>query len=207
MSFLTEKSLITKKVSRCLYCNSTSYGKGCKYAPQGVHFHPDDPKKCSYCGSPSYGKGCQLNPTGNIHLHGINYNTMFNETIQKALHNQFLLRELNKSFEEFDAYKNGIIDSDGNKMKEPVTEQERSSYSPIVKTILKVKKYLGSKLELINQTAIMESETKLKYNKENHLAVLKYEEKINDIIGQLHEVTSNALSEGLTVEQVEAMLQ
>jgi uncharacterized protein (UPF0335 family) len=132
---------------------------------------------------------------------------MFNETIQKALHNQFLLRELNKNFEEFEAFKNSIIDSDGNKIKEPVTEQEKSSYSPIVKTILKVKKYLGSKLDLINQTAIMESETKLNYNKENHLAVLRYEEKINDIISQLHEVTSNALSHGLTVEQVEAMLQ
>jgi hypothetical protein len=206
MSFLTEKSLI-KKVSRCLYCNSTSYGKGCKYAPQGVHFHPDDPKKCSYCGSPNYGRGCQLNPTGNIHLHGINYNSMFNETLQSSLHNQFILNELNKNFEDFEAYKLGIIDAEGNKIKEPITEQEISSYSPVVKTLLKVKKYLGSKLDLINQTAILESETKLNYNKNNHLAVLKYEEKINAVINQLHEVTSNALREGLTIEQVEAMLQ
>lgn len=207
MNLVTEKSLTVKKVSRCLYCNSPSYGKGCKYAPQGVHFHPDDPKKCSYCGSPSFGRGCQLNPTSNIHLHGINYNAMFNETLQKALHNQFLLRELNKDYTDFEAYKTGIIDADGNKIKEPITEQEKSSYSPAVKTILKVKKFLGSKLDLINQTAIMESETKLKYNKENHLTVLKYEERLNNIISQLHEVTSSALNEGLTIEQIEAMLQ
>jgi hypothetical protein len=132
---------------------------------------------------------------------------MFNEKLQNSLHNQFILNELNKNFVDFEAYKLGIIDADGNKIKEPITEQEISSYSPVVKTLLKVKKYLGSKLDLINQTAILESETKLKYNKENHLAVLKYEEKINDVISQLHEVTSNALSEGLTVEQIEAMLQ
>jgi hypothetical protein len=156
MNFLTEKSLI-KKISRCLYCNSTSYGKGCKYAPKGVHFHPDDPKKCSYCGSPSFGRGCQLNPESNIHLHGINYNSMFNETLSSALHNQFLLKELNKPFTDFEAYKLGVIDENGNRIKVPVTEQEISSYSPAIKTILKIKKYLGTKLDLINQTAILEN--------------------------------------------------
>jgi hypothetical protein len=204
MNFLTEKSLI-KKISRCLYCNSTSYGKGCKYAPKGVHFHPDDPKKCSYCGSPSFGRGCQLNPESNIHLHGINYNSMFNETLESALHNQFLLKELNKSFTDFEAYKLGIIDENGNRIKVPVTEQEISSYSPAVKTILKIKKYLGTKLDLINQTAILENSNKLNYNKDNHVKVLQYEEKINDIFSQLHEVTSKALADGLTLEQVEQM--
>jgi hypothetical protein len=204
MNFLTEKSLI-KKISRCLYCNSTSYGKGCKYAPKGVHFHPDDPKKCSYCGSPSFGRGCQLNPESNIHLHGINYNSMFNETLESALHNQFLLKELNKSFTDFEAYKLGVIDENGNRIKVPVTEQEISSYSPAVKTILKIKKYLGTKLDLINQTAILENSNKLNYNKDNHVKVLQYEEKINDIFSQLHEVTSKALADGLTLEQVEQM--
>jgi hypothetical protein len=204
MNFLTEKSLI-KKISRCLYCNSTSYGKGCKYAPKGVHFHPDDPKKCSYCGSPSFGRGCQLNPESNIHLHGINYNSMFNETLSSALHNQFLLKELNKPFTDFEAYKLGVIDENGNRIKVPVTEQEISSYSPAIKTILKIKKYLGTKLDLINQTAILENSNKLNYNKDNHVKVLQYEEKINDIFSQLHEVTSKALADGLTLEQVEQM--
>jgi hypothetical protein len=35
--------------------------------------------------------------------------------------------------------------------------------------------------------------------------VLQYEEKINDIFSQLHEVTSKALADGLTLEQVEQM--
>ena len=82
MTPVSEKVSVFKPVSRCLYCNSTSYGKGCRFAPKGVHFHPQDPKKCSYCGSTSYGKGCKLNPFSDIHLHGIDYNKMFNESMK-----------------------------------------------------------------------------------------------------------------------------
>jgi hypothetical protein len=197
-----EKVSAFKPVSRCLYCNSTSYGKGCRFAPKGVHFHPQDPKKCSYCGSNSYGKGCKLNPFSDIHLHGIDYNKMFNESMK----NKFLLSSLNKNFKEFEAYKLGIINANGDKIKEPVTEQEQAAYSPETKTILKVKKYLGSKLDLINQTAILESASKLNYNKDNHKKVLEYEQKINDIIADLHKTTDEALKDGLTLEQVQALL-
>ena len=197
-----EKVTAFKLVSRCLYCNSTSYGKGCRFAPKGVHFHPQDPKRCSYCGSTSYGKGCKLNPFSDIHLHGIDYNKMFNESMK----NKFLLSTLNKDYKEFEAYKLGIINSNGDKIKEPVTEQEQAAYSPETKTILKVKKYLGSKLDLINQTAILESASKLNYNKENHKTVLHYEEKINNIIAELYETAEEALKEGLSIEQVQALL-
>jgi hypothetical protein len=203
MKLIDEKKVsVFKPVSRCMYCNSTSYGKGCRFAPKGIHFHPSDPKKCSYCGSLSYGKGCKLNPFGDIHLHGIDYNKMFNE----SLNNRFLLRELNKNYKEFEAFKLGIINDSGDKIKEPVTEQEQAAYSPETKTILKVKKYLGSKLDLINQTAVLESASKLNYNKDNHKKVLEYEQKINDIIAELHKTTDEALKDGLTLEQVQALL-
>lgn len=203
MELIDEKKVsIFKPVSRCMYCNSTSYGRGCKYAPKGIHFHPSDPKKCSYCGSPNFGRGCKLNPFSDIHLHGIDYNKMFNESLK----NRFLLLMLNKEYKEFEAYKLGIINQNGDKIKEPVTEQEQAAYSPETKTILKIKKYLGPKLDLINQTAILESASKLNYNKDNHKKVLHYEQKINDIIAELHKTTEEALKEGLSVEQVQALL-
>jgi len=202
-----KKTLISSKVNRCIYCGSTSYGKGCKFGPQGIHFHPEDPKRCSYCGSTSYGKGCKFNPFNDIHMHGVEFNAMFKETLQKSMHNQFLLNELNKKIENFVAYKLGIIDNNGNKIKDPITEEEKASYSPVTKTILKIKKYLGSKLDLINQTALLESSNKLNYNKNNHKQILMYEEKFNDIFKQLHEATDNALSDGLTLEQIETMIQ
>lgn len=203
MELIDEKKVSAlKPVSRCLYCNATSYGKGCRFGPKGVHFHPQDPKKCSYCGSTSYGKGCRMNPFSNIHLHGIDYNKMFNE----ALKNKFLTQQLNKNFTDFEAYKLGIINEVGNKIKEPITEQEKAAYSPETKTIIKIKKYLGSKLDLINQTAILENASKVEYNIENHKTFLEYEQKINDIFAQLHETTDSAVRDGLTLEQVQALL-
>lgn len=197
-----KKTSVFKPVSRCMYCNATSYGKGCKYAPKGIHFHPDDPKKCSYCGSTSYGRGCRLNPFSDIHLHGVDYNKMFNESLK----NRFLLSILNKEYKEFEAYKLGIINENGDKIKEPITEQEQAAYSPETKTVLKIKKYLGPKLDLINQTSILESQSKLNYNKDNHKKLLEFEQKINDIIAELHKTTEEALKEGLSVEQVQALL-
>ena len=204
MELIDEKKVSAfKPVSRCMYCNSTSYGKGCKYAPKSVHFHPDDAKKCSYCGSTSYGRGCRMNPFSDIHLHGIDYNKMFNESFK----NKFLTQQLNKNFTDFEAYKLGIINEVGNKIKEPVTEQEIAAYSPETKTILKIKKYLGSKLDLINQTAILENASKTEYNRDTHKTFLEYEQKINNIFAQLHETTDNAIKDGLTLEQVQALLQ
>jgi hypothetical protein len=116
MDLITEKkNSMFRPISRCMYCNSTSYGKGCKFAPKSVHFHPEDPKKCSYCGSTSFGRGCKLNPFGDIHLHGIDYNKMFNESLK----NKFLLSMLNKEFKNFEAYKLGIINEKGDKIINP----------------------------------------------------------------------------------------
>lgn len=190
------------KVSRCVFCGSTSYGRGCHYGPKGHHFHPDDSTKCSWCGSSSYGLGCRLNPNGKEHVHGVEYNAMIKENLK----NKFLLSALNKDYKEFEAYKLGIINANGDKLKDPITEQEQAAYSPETKTILKIKKFLGSKLDLINQTAILESASKLNYNKESHKKVLEYELKINDIISDLFKTVDQALKEGLSIEQVQALL-
>lgn len=190
------------KFSRCVFCGSTNFGKGCRYGPKGYHFHPNDSTKCAWCGSKNYGKGCRLNPNGDEHVHGVEYNTM----IKENLRNRFLLNALNKEYKEFEAYKLGIINANGDKIKEPVTEQEQAAYSPETKTVLKLKKYLGPKLDLINQTAILESASKLNYNKDNHKKVLEYEQKINDILSELYKAADNALKEGLSLEQVQALL-
>jgi hypothetical protein len=126
--------------------------------------------------------------------------------IKENLKNKFLLSALNKDYKEFEAYKLGIINANGDKLKDPITEPEQAAYSPETKTILKIKKFLGSKLDLINQTAILESASKLNYNKESHKKVLEYELKINDIISDLFKTVDQALKEGLSIEQVQALL-
>lgn len=204
LSIHENKAALTKSaLSRCMYCGSTSYGKGCRYAPHGVHFHPSNAKKCAYCGSPSFGKGCKLNPFGDIHLHGVDYNSMFKESMK----NHFVLKELNKKITDYEAFKLGIIDESGNKIKEPITESEKNAYSPLTKTFLKIKRYLGSKWDLIQQTLALESSTKSSYNKENHQKYLKYETQIQDLLSQIHETTNQALNDGLSLEQVESFFK
>ena len=200
MNLICEKSLIKSVVSRCMYCNSTSYGKGCRYAPQGVHFHPSDNKKCSYCGSLSFGKGCKLNPFDDLHLHGINYNSMFKESLK----NNFIIEQLNKNYKDYEAYKLGIIDENGNKIKEPITEAEKSSYTQSTKTFLKIKKYLGGKWDLIQGTLALENLSENNYSKETHQKFLQHETQIQNLLTQLHELTNKALSDGLSIEQVES---
>lgn len=61
--------------SKCRYCESESYGKGCWYGPDGVHRHTDTDKYCEFCGSESYGRGCWYSLVkddsgSEIHVHG-----------------------------------------------------------------------------------------------------------------------------------------
>jgi hypothetical protein len=191
------------KISRCVFCGSPNYGRGCRYGPKGYHFHPDDSTKCSWCGSPNYGKGCRFNPNGTEHVHGINYNPM----IKEAINNQFLLKELNKPFTEFQAYKLKLIDSNGSIIKEPVTEQEIMSLTPTVKTILKIKKYLGSKLDIINSSVVLENSAKVKYTKESYSKLIELEEQISDIYAELHKTVAQAHTDGISLEEINAVLQ
>jgi len=186
-----------------MYCQSTSYGRGCNYGPHGIHFHPDDTKLCSYCGSTNYGNGCLTNPFGKVHIHGIMYNNMLKE----SLVNGFYMHEMFKDLKEYRAYKLGIIDESGNKIKEPITEEERAAFSPITKNFIKIKRYLGSKLDLINRATILEKETKLNYNKEDHKKLLKHTDEFENVFEQLHRAVDAALEDGLTHEQIESLLQ
>jgi len=195
-----------KPVNRCMYCGSPSYGKGCKYAPNGVHFHPNDAKKCSYCGSPNYGKGCKLNPFGEIHLHGVNYNQMFKESIQNILNNSLFLKTLCKDYVEFPCYKLGIIDEQGNKIRTPITEEEKNSYSGYTRTILKIKKYLGSKLDIITSSALLENSNNISVNSKNLKKVLEYEEKFNMLFEEFHKLIDECIEEGFDLEQIETII-
>ena len=204
---ICEKTTVIKPVSRCMYCNSTSYGKGCRFAPGGVHFHGSDAKKCSYCGSPNYGKGCRLNPVEDTHVHGIQYNSMFTESIQSSIRKELLLRELTKPITEHKAYELGIIDCYGNKIKEPVTEEEMQSYLPLNRTILRIKRHLGSKLDVIAGTALFEDVLNIDYNKEHHKKILSYESKIRNKIDEIFEIIDNAISDGITFSELDELLQ
>lgn len=194
--------------SRCVFCGSTDYGKGCRFGPHKVHFHPDNSTKCSYCGSSDYGKGCKLNPTSNIHIHGGVYNNMYKEHVQSFLDNSVLINELKKDFKEFECFKLKIIDENGNKLKNPITEQEQLSYSSFVKTIIKLKKYLGPKIDLMEATNSLEKlAIPLNENIELYKKILSYQSKVDIVINELYKILEEAQHDGIPLEEVKKLVK
>lgn len=201
-------NIVTRQTSRCLYCNQLNWGKGCRYAPHGIHFHADVSKLCAYCASPNYGPGCHLNPTGNIHFHGVNYNNMFRESLQSALASGLLINELQKPFEEFKCCKLGLIDKQGNKLREPITEEEICSFSPFVKTILRLKRYLGTKADLLNASLNLEKESiPLKEDINKYTKLIEHKNKIQDNISNLYKLVEDACNDGFSIEEVGALIK
>jgi len=193
--------------SRCMYCGSTDYGKGCRYGPHGVHLHSDAPGKCVYCGSPNFGKGCKINPTNDLHIHGISYNSMFREQLQGFLTNEILLKELKKDFTQFECYQLGIIDKQGNKIKAPITEAEHSSFSPLTKTILRIKKYLGPKIELLELKNLAENQINFTEDLIKYEKMLTYKDKVTETINELYSIFETAQKDGFSLEEIKKLIQ
>lgn len=196
------------KKSRCTFCGSLDRGKGCRHGPHNTHFHPDDSTKCSYCGSSDYGKGCRLNPTNNLHVRGGVYNNMYKETVQSFLDNAILLEFLKKDYTQFECYRLGIIDENGNKIKTPVSVQEQISYSSFTKTILKLKKYLGSKVELMEAGNSLEKMTvSVNENIEHYKKFLEYQDRIETIVNELYKTLDEAQQDGIPLEEVKKLVK
>jgi uncharacterized protein YaaR (DUF327 family) len=193
--------------SRCIYCGSTTRGKGCRYAPYGVHYFPDNPKKCAYCGSTNYGKGCHVNPTSDLHIHGINYNSMFKESVQSFLENEIFINELKKDFKDLQAYKLGIIDENGNKLKAPLSEADMAAYSPMIKTLIRVKKYLGSKVDLFEASSLLENEKFQFEDMNKYKKLVVYREKLSDLINEMYNVFDEAANEGLSFDNIKKLIK
>lgn len=206
MQQTTNKPKLQK--SRCVYCGSTDYGKGCRYGPHKAHFHPNDSTKCSYCGSKDYGKGCRINPTGDLHIHGGVFNNMYKEQVQSFLDTAVLIKELKKDYKDFECYAKGIIDEYGNKLRNPITEEEQNSYCCFTKTVLKLKKYVGSKIQLMEATESLEKITKpVTENIGTYKKILEYKDKVDGIVNELYKTLDEAQREGISLEDVKKILK
>jgi hypothetical protein len=140
--------------SKCTLCGAESYGKGCIYSPRGIHLHIDDNTRCSWCGSKTiYGKGCIYSPTG---LHGFGAN-LFTSMISETFISAWFLKKLKTPFIEYKAYEKGLINENGTLIKKPVTKDEKRSYNIVDSFIFKLKRFLGEKIDLINENLFLEA--------------------------------------------------
>lgn len=188
--------------SRCVYCSSVNYGKGCRFGPHGVHFHPDDSTKCSFCGSPDYGKGCRVNPTGNLHIHGGVYNNMYKEAVEGFLSSKILLKHLKQDYKSFLCYKLGIINESGEKIRQPQTAEEHASYDSYTKTIFKLKKYIGSKIDLLEAHTSLERNLVLQESPTEYQRILEFQSKIDLIVNELYKTIEEAEEKGISAEKI-----
>jgi hypothetical protein len=199
----------TNRYSECMYCGSRSYGKGCLYGPAGTHVHTDDPSRCIYCGSISHGLGCPHNPHAKFHVHGLEYNNMLKETVQKNFMIDLFFKRLFESFENMQAFKLGLIDEQGHLIKKPQTEEEKASITPFDHYIFKLRRLLGeAKLQYLSNDIAIELVTEKKddFNVEKYEKEVIIKNKFKDLIQDFSRVLSDGLQEGFSKESLELFL-
>lgn len=133
---------------------------------------------------------------------------MYKEELHSILDNSVLINELKKDYTEFECYKLGITDRDGNKIKQPLTEAEQLAYSPLTRTILRVKKYLGAKVDLLDAAQTFSRETAgLHESVEQHKKIVQYREKFDSLINEMYKLVQEAQNDGIPAENLKKIIR
>lgn len=190
--------------SKCSFCNSKSFGKNCPFSPyKKTHCHMDlAGSRCIWCGSAQiHGPNCPLSPSK---YHGSSSNA-FTSMISESFFLGYLINLLETPFINTDAYKLGIINERGEKIKTPSTEEELSAYSPINKYFFNMKKLLGERLEILNQSVNLESSiesSKTEKSIEKYEAELQFSNEMDIVKKRLFESINEGLNSNLTLADI-----
>jgi hypothetical protein len=76
----------------------------------------------------------------------------------------------------------------------------------MVKTIIKLKKYLGSKIDLLEATELLE-QTTTKENIEQYKMFLEYQDRINNSINEIYQTLEEASNNGLSLDSVKKLVK
>lgn len=152
------------KITKCIYCGSTSHGRPCLFSPTNTHVHMGDPEKCIYCGSKYLGSGCMFNPYSKFHVRGPEFLSKVREQVEKTAVLNYLLENLNSKndltykspLDRFYKRIASIISTLGQPLLEALHLSEKPTYdnlskSQMIKTI-EYKKVLSEQLNEINKT-------------------------------------------------------
>ena len=200
----------TNTQSKCLYCGSTSYGRGCPYSPHKLHVHIDDPQRCIYCSSQSIGLGCPYNPFSKLHVRGVEFNTMLKENIHEAMTAGIFLVRLTRPIKDMDCYKLGLIDEQGRSIRPAQNEQERASLTPLDKHILKIRRLIGEDIiELFTSSALLESianASEKEFDVEKYSKEMQLKTKASHIVNDIYDLFSESIHNGFSTSHIEKFL-
>lgn len=195
-----------KQSSKCQFCGSKTYGPSCPFSPypKRLHAHVDDVTRCTWCGSKTlYGPGCTFSPTKH-HMTGMN---MFNLMVKESFIMGYVMKKIIQPITESAAFRMGLIDARGNIIKKTETIQERMAFGPIDKYVLKLKRLLGNKTDLLNteiylESAVKNAETSIElYEKE-----LKLKHDIENIMKHFNQTINEASESGVSVPTIEKII-
>jgi hypothetical protein len=192
----------------CVYCKSPAYGPGCPFSPSGKHFHVSDPKKCCFCGSVAVGPGCPFNPHTKMHVHGIEFNSMVKETIDKGITLGYLMNTINTPITEMKAYELGIIDRNGKRIRTPETAEELSAYSSTDQYIINIKNSLGKNLDLIQNSMELKLESIIDLSDYQTIteSTLNIKQKFENLGKEFNEIVASAYNAGLSTPIIEKLI-
>jgi len=143
-----------------------------------------------------------------MHVHGIEYNQMVNDSVKDSIIVGYLMNKLEVPLIKTPAYKLGLIDESGNKIKNPKTPEELAALSLLDQYIIDIKQTLGSKLDMINSSMYLNVEQTISLEDysviyEKELAVGK---KIKLLINELKQITAESYQVGLNTATIEKLI-
>lgn len=195
------------KVNKCIYCNQSTYGKGCPYSPHRVHVHLSDPQKCIYCGSTTIGSGCPYNPYGKNHIRGIEFNLMMKESLHKSITAGIFLTRLTEPIKESKAYLFGLIDESGKRLKLPETLEEKQAFTPLDAYILRLRRIIGeSKFDLLNSSTIISLLSKPleeNFDSKKYETEVKLQNRVKNLIKEYKEIIFESSQNNIPLERIE----
>lgn len=193
-----------KNKTECIFCGSTSYGYGCPYSPHKRHVHPAYGSHCIYCGSVSTGYGCPYNPISKMHIKGMEYNNMVKESLRDVFILAILNERIFKPITDTKAYEVGLIDGDGNILREK-REDEAGLLTYLDYFFIKIRRMIGEeKINLLKQNFLLENVTD--YDPNNVHLESYFKQKISRMIGAFRDIFIEASEFGLSRECIEKLM-
>lgn len=198
--------MTNKPKSKCMFCGSTAYGMGCAYSPHKRHVHISNGEQCIYCGSTSVGMGCPLNPFSKMHVRGVEYNNMNKESVHKSLMSGLFLKRLTEPITEMTAYKVGLIDKKGCRIRDFKSDEEKNILTPLDRHILKIRRLVGEDvIELFSSQVLLEVTKTIdeKFDAEKYKNEVELKSKIDYLINDMYEIFEEGNNKGFSNDGIE----
>tara|TARA_R110002126_G_scaffold164690_2_gene312567 strand:+ start:2268 stop:2690 length:423 start_codon:yes stop_codon:yes gene_type:complete len=133
---------------------------------------------------------------------------MVKESIDKGITLGYLMKALEAPITEMKAYKLGVIDESGKKLKTPMTAEEINSYGAEERYTIALKQSLGKDLGLIHNAIDVQLESVVTTEDYSKLyeSTLNIKEKFLESGKQFNEIVASAYNSGLSKAAIEKLI-